>query len=558
MASSAIAPDLARLAEWADDRGKEYEAVAQVRDADAPVADRALEIVRKFIIERGRILYGGQAIDFALRLKGSRIYPDHQTPDFDFFSPQSVDDAYDLADILRAAGFANVGAIPAIHVQTMRVKTDFIYVADISYAPRAVFDSLPTVSFAGIRVLHPDYQRADMHLAFCFPFNNPPREDVFHRFPKDLMRFRLFQEYYPITSGAELNAEVTGGAAPTAVEVDLARVAVHGFAAYGVFRATFALLAAASAEAEVSTEVLARARELAAGTPEVKVTFEAVGARHRVYFEPPARAARLLLATPWPDEVVEGLAGERNAPKQVEWYAPYMDSRPLMARVSGGGLPDVDVHSTRGRLLAISVVDAPGAAGPPVKVSIVTPQYLLLNFLYEAHVGEGGVRDLYVGFYGATLRLLEAADLLIAALREEGGGPKVPESTYRAFVESSPFGLVVRPFGSVNRDASYLLRLAGSARAVGDTPPGIDPADLPDPANVPPKYFPGGLRDTGTADAPKRPSFDYETSVAFQRAGQPIHPPSSEASGGGDARALGGRGPPRKAVLPDPQEDAGV
>jgi hypothetical protein len=520
------------LCQWADDRGKEFEVVAQVRDADAPVADRALEIVRKFIVERGLILYGGQAIDFALRLKGSRIYPDHQTPDFDFFSPQSVDDAYDLADILRDAGFANVGAIPAIHVQTMRVKTDFIFVADISYAPRAVFDSFPTVSFAGMRVLHPDYQRTDMHLAFCFPFNNPPREDVFHRFPKDLKRFRLYQEFYPITTGKALSAPVTGGADPAdrqVVEVDLARVAVHGFAAFGVFRATFALLAAAAEGAGVSKKVLAEARALGAKTPAVEVTFEAAaGGKTRIRFNPPAAAARLVLATPWPDEVVAGLADARDG-ADVAWYAPYMDSRPLMARVSGGGQPDVDVHSTKSRLLAVSVVDAPGPKGAaPTKVTIVSPQYLLLNFLYEAHVSEGAARDLYVEYYGATLRLLEAADLLIAALRAEEPGPKVPEDTYRAFVESSPFGLTVRALGDVNHDASYLIRLAGSARNVGDTPPGVDPADLPDPSKVPAKYFPGGHRDTGSAAEPKHPAFDYEANVAFQRAGQLIHAPSIE------------------------------
>ncbi|GFR89410.1 BA71V-C475L protein [Elysia marginata] len=520
LASSAASPALGLLAEWVEGRSKEFEAVAQVRDADAPTADRALDIVRAFIIERRLILYGGQAIDFALRLKGAQIYPDHQTPDFDFFSPQSVDDAYDLADILRTAGFANVGAIPAIHVQTMRVKTDFIYVADISYTPRAVFDSLPTVAFAGMRILHPDYQRTDMHLAFCFPFNNPPREDVFHRFSKDLKRFRLLQEHYPITSGAGLNdAQITGGTTLTALEVDLAQVAVHGFAAYGVFRATLSFFIAASAAAKVSKKILTRARELAAGTPEIKVTFEAAGPRHRIHFEPPVDAARLLLATPWPNEVVKSLTEMRTGAK-VEWYAPYMDSRPLMARVSGGGLPDVDVHSTQNRLLAVSVVEVPSTADFPIKVSIVSPQYLLLNFLYEAHVSEGGVRGLYVGYYGATLRLLEAADLLIGALRAEKGGPKVPESTYRAFVESSPFGLAVRPFGDVNRNASYLIRLAGSARAVGDTPPGIDLADLPDLAKVPPKYFPSGLHDDGSPS--KRPSFDYETNAAFQRAGQPL------------------------------------
>lgn len=531
MAASPSPTGLARLdtlCQWADGRGKEFEVVAQVRDADAPVGDRALEIVHKFIVERGLILYGGQAIDFALRLRGSRIYPDHQTPDFDFFSPQSVDDAYDLADILRDAGFANIGAIPAIHAQTMRVKTDFIFVADITYAPRAVFDSFPTVSFAGMRVLHPDYQRTDMHLAFCFPFNNPPREDVFHRFAKDLKRFRLFQEFYPITTGASLSVDEStnvrggaGGGTPMAVEVDLTHVAVHGFAGYGVFRATFDLLAVASAEAGVSKKVLAAAHALAAETPALEVAFEAGAAgRHRVAFDPPAAAARLLLATPWPDEVVAGLVADRDN-ATVEWYAPYMDSRPLMARVSGGGGPDVDVHSTQSRLLAVSVVDAPGpAGGDPVKLTLVSPQYLLLNFLYEAHVSAGGVRDLYVKYYGATLRLLEAADLLIAALRAEGGGPKVPEATYHSFVESSPFGLAMRPFGDENHDASYLIRLAGSARNVGDTPPGVDPAALPDLANAPSKYFPGGHRDTG-----KHPSFDYEANIAFQRSGELIKAP---------------------------------
>ena len=233
---------LSGLAAWVDGRAKDFEVIAQERNADAALADRALEIVRQFIVKRGLILYGGQAIDFALRLRGSQIYPDHQTPDYDCFSSQSVDDAYDLADALVAAGFPNVGAIPAIHAQTMRVAVDFVYVADISYAPPAVFASFPTVSYAGMRVLHPDIQRLDMHLAFSFPFNNPPREDVFHRHHKDLKRFRLFQELYPVTAE---EGRVLGGLAepqPVTLELDLSRVALHGFAGYALVRSAFAEL----------------------------------------------------------------------------------------------------------------------------------------------------------------------------------------------------------------------------------------------------------------------------------------------------------------------------
>src|SRR5271170_7968864 len=44
--------------------------VAQRRDVDGPMVDRALAVVRRFILERGLILFGGLAIDYALRLKG--------------------------------------------------------------------------------------------------------------------------------------------------------------------------------------------------------------------------------------------------------------------------------------------------------------------------------------------------------------------------------------------------------------------------------------------------------------------------------------------------------
>lgn len=515
---------LARLAAWVGGRTKEYEAVAQKRDADAPAADRALELVRRFIVERGLVLYGGQAIDYALRLKGSRIYPDFQTPDFDCFSPRSVDDAYDLAEALRDAGFANVGALPAIHVQTMRVTTDFIFVADLSYAPPAVFETLPTISYAGMKVLHPDYQRADIHLAFCFPLNNPPREDIFHRFRKDLKRFNLLEEFYPVTSGAALAKRGGGhGAAPRVdLELDLSRVAVHGFAAYGLLRACLDELLGAARGAGVDVDDLAVRRE---SLPEIAVA-AAPGASPeltRLEFTPPAEVPRLVVATPWPEDVVAAVAARRDAPR-VERYAPYMDSRPPVATVSGGADPPVDVYSTANRLLAVTVVRPPGPADREApRVTVASAQYLLLYFLYEAHVArEPENRDLFVRFYRATLELLAVAGDAIERLRTQDGGPEVPAEVYRRFVEGSPFGLTVQTLGDVNHDASYLIRVAGSARAVGDTPPpatGIDPAALPDLADVPARYYPRGAKEGHDKGRP--PPFDYAANPAFQRAGQP-------------------------------------
>lgn len=483
------------LKEWTDGHSKEFEVISQIRDTDAGMTNRALEIVKKFIIERDLILYGGQAIDFALRLKGSQIYPAHQTPDFDFFSPQNVDDAYDLADILKEAGFISPGAIPAIHVQTMRVKTDFIFVADISYAPRKVFDNLPTITYSGMRVLHPDYQRMDMHLAFCFPFNNPPREDVFHRFPKDLKRFHLFQEYYPII---EEKCKIEYIKKPKEIDVDLSKSAIHGFAAYGIFRSAFDFLEESAKKIGIDTS---QSRKIVDKTPDIEISLRHIeNHNYQIKFKPPSISDRLILATPYMDDI-----------KPQEWYAPYMDARPLMARISD----DIEIHSVKNRLLAVTTVDISQMPNLLEKntsndniIYIVSPQYLLLNFLYNSHTADKEDRKLYIKFYCATLCIIEAADLIISSLHN----PKVPQHIYRSFVECSPFGLTVNTIGETNYNTSYLIRLANSVKVVND-----DKApDFLLKIHAPPsKYFPSGYDI-------KHPKFNYEDNKDFQRAGQKI------------------------------------
>jgi hypothetical protein len=44
----------------------------------------------------------------------------------------------------------------------------------------------------------PTFLRLDMHLPFCFPLANPPREDIFNRSKKDLTRYNLLTNSYPL------------------------------------------------------------------------------------------------------------------------------------------------------------------------------------------------------------------------------------------------------------------------------------------------------------------------------------------------------------------------
>ena len=117
------------------DNSREYEHVAIEHDPMFQHVVTATARVKEFIRETGAILYGGSAIDFALRLKGDKIYPDDMliVADLDFFSTNSVEDAYKLTDILYNMGFEEARAINAVHIGTMRVDIgDNHFIADIS------------------------------------------------------------------------------------------------------------------------------------------------------------------------------------------------------------------------------------------------------------------------------------------------------------------------------------------------------------------------------------------------------------------------------------------
>ena len=195
------------------DQVERLKAISARHDLIAPQLETAFEIVRVFLRNKQRIIYGGTAIDFALRLKGTQLYSDARNeayPDYDFYSPDHLDDAYALAAELHAAGLPNVSAIRAMHFQTMKVRVDFVPVADISFMPADVYALLEdklTLTYEGMRLVHPDFQRLDLHSALAYPFDNAPQESVFERLKKDVKRLNLLMELYPLTK-----KPLTGGA----------------------------------------------------------------------------------------------------------------------------------------------------------------------------------------------------------------------------------------------------------------------------------------------------------------------------------------------------------
>jgi hypothetical protein len=184
--------------------GKIYEQIAIRHDPIYNQILRAIDIVKKFIVNRGLIVYGGTAIDYALRGHGDKIYPDDLllVPDLDFYSPDNVNDAYDLATQLYAAGYTESRVINAKHTGTMKVDIgDNHFLADISYLPKTLYDVIPTLDYENMRIVHPNFQALDQHHDLSSPYSSSPTEEVFNRWAKDLKRFNILSKYFPLLRG---------------------------------------------------------------------------------------------------------------------------------------------------------------------------------------------------------------------------------------------------------------------------------------------------------------------------------------------------------------------
>ena len=98
-----------------------------------PDIKEIIHIVEGFLKTTRRICYGGTAINNILPLEDQFYDKSVELPDYDFFSPDPLDDAKKLADIYYKKGFTEVEAKSGVHAGTFKVFVNFIPVADITY-----------------------------------------------------------------------------------------------------------------------------------------------------------------------------------------------------------------------------------------------------------------------------------------------------------------------------------------------------------------------------------------------------------------------------------------
>ena len=161
----------------------------------SPQIKKIIKIVETFLKKKKLLCYGGTAINNILPTQDQFYNKDIEIPDYDFYSPDALGDAKNLANIYVKNGYEDVEAKAGVHHGTFKVYVNFIPVADITQMDSKLFKyvSSESIQINGIRYAPPNFLRMGMYLEL-----SRPDGDV-SRWEKVLKRLMLLNKNYPIS-----------------------------------------------------------------------------------------------------------------------------------------------------------------------------------------------------------------------------------------------------------------------------------------------------------------------------------------------------------------------
>ena len=162
--------------------------------ANSPEIKRIIGILENFLRKKHLVCYGGTSVNSLLPKQDQFYNKDVEIPDYDFYSPNALNDAKELVDIYIDNGFQEVEAKSGQHHGTFKVYVSFIPVADITQIPKELFNAIKkeAVKIAGILHSPPNLLRMGMYLEL-----SRPAGDV-SRWEKVLKRLTLLNKHYPL------------------------------------------------------------------------------------------------------------------------------------------------------------------------------------------------------------------------------------------------------------------------------------------------------------------------------------------------------------------------
>ena len=158
------------------------------------VDPNTINILEKFIIQKKLICYGGIAINNILP-KTEQFYDyDIDIPDYDFFSPNALEDAKELCDIYSKEKVYHVESKSAFFFGTYKVFVNFIPIADITQIHIDFYNSLlkEAIIVDKIRYTPPNFLRMSLHQELSRPLGDVSRWEKIYN------RMNILNKYYPI------------------------------------------------------------------------------------------------------------------------------------------------------------------------------------------------------------------------------------------------------------------------------------------------------------------------------------------------------------------------
>ena len=155
--------------------------------------------MKKFIQRKNRIVYGGSALNNLIAKKNPNdtFYGEYDRPDFEFYSPDPLNDVKELCDYLYSKDFKYVSSAQAMHGDTYKIYVNEMDAGDITYVPAFIYNKLPYIEQDGLKYIHPHFAYIDYLRMYTDPLMS------FWRLQKAIPRGMLLLKNFPLEVGTD-------------------------------------------------------------------------------------------------------------------------------------------------------------------------------------------------------------------------------------------------------------------------------------------------------------------------------------------------------------------
>ena len=186
--------DLVALAKAAAAEAADHQERFAAEDTEAR---KIVDVMERFLRAKARVVYGGAAINAHLPADKKFYDPTLYLPDYDFMTPDPLQDCADLIVTFQHEGFNDVEAKFGIHEGTYKVFVNYRAAADITFMPPEIYRRVTedAAKIDGIHYASVNFLRMNMYLELSRPAG------MVSRWEKVYERLLLLNEEYPLKVG---------------------------------------------------------------------------------------------------------------------------------------------------------------------------------------------------------------------------------------------------------------------------------------------------------------------------------------------------------------------